>query len=310
MATKSLSSSQVSGANQWLAWWRGRQAEPLYFLLPTILPLLVLTLYPFLRSIWLAFTGYDLYKKDSSFIGLRNFIALLGDDPLFWLALRNTIAWTILIVGISYLLGLMTALALNERIWFRTLFRGIALIPWVCPAVVAGITWRWIYEPNFGPLVYYLQQWGLLERKMSFLASKETALYAAVVMAVWKLLPFMVVMLLAGLQAVPDEYYEAAAIDGASAWTRFRYITFPLVNRVGSIAFLLSTIWAFNHFDSMYTLTGGGPANATMLLSQFAYENAFRYFQVGYASAIGVMMLIVLATPITLYIRQIFRDTE
>jgi len=310
MAVKPLTAARIGGLNRLLRFARGRQATPIYYLLPTIIPLLALTVYPFMRGLWLAFTDYNLYLKETHFTGITNFITLVSQDTLFWGSLRNNLIWTVGIVILTYLLGFFTALALNESIPLRGLFRGIALIPWVCPAVVAGLTWRWIYDPNFGLLNYAFQQLGLIHRNVGWLSDRNTALIATMIVAVWKLLPFMVVMLLAGLQAVPLELYEAAAIDGAGTWGRLRYITIPLLNRVGSIAFLLSTIWAFNHFDSVYVLTGGGPGNRTMLLSIMAYQYAFRFFKVGYASAIGVVMLILILTPMTLYIRRVMQDVE
>jgi len=287
---------------------RSRQATPLYFLLPTLLPLLILTLYPFLNATWLAFTKYDLYKKDSSFIGFGNFVELLTNDSLFWLALRNTVTWTIGVILMAYVLGFITSLALNRPIRYRTLFRAIVLIPWVCPPVVAGRVWQWIYDASFSPLTFVLRQVGLIDHNIAWLGDKNTALPAAMIMAVWKLQPFMIVMLLAGLQAVPDELYEAAAIDGAGPLQQLRFITVPLLNRIAIIALLFSAAWTFNQFDSLYTLTGGGPANLTMVLSLMAYQSAFRYYQVAYASAIGVVMLVLLAIPITLYARRTLRD--
>jgi multiple sugar transport system permease protein len=286
---------------------RGPSLTPLYFLLPSIVPLVALTVYPLLRGIWLAFTPYDQYRQDASFIGLANFGALLTDDSVFWTAVRNTAVWTIGIVVATYVLGLLTALALNEAIPLRGLFRGIALVPWVCPAVVAGLTWRWIYDANVGPLNHALRQLGLAAG-VGWLANDRTALLATMIVSVWKLLPFMIVMLLAGLQAVPQELYEAASVDGANVWARFRDVTLPLLNRIGGIAFLLSVIWTFNQFDSVYVLTQGGPGNSTMLLSLLTYLYAFRYFQIGYASAIGVVMLILLLLPMSLFIRQVLHD--
>lgn len=287
---------------------RRKQLTPYLYLLPTILPLLLLTLYPFLRVIGLSFTGYDLYKRDSSFIGLSNFTQLLTQDNLFWLALRNNVIWTFGIVTATYILGLLTALALNENFPLRTFFRGITLVPWVCPGVVAALIWNLIYDPNFSFLSYGLQQLGITERRIGFLSDKNTALYAAMVMAIWKFLPFMIVMLLAGLQAIPGELYEAAAIDGADLGQKFRHITLPLLNRVGSVALLLSVISAFNHFDSLFVLTGGGPGNRTMLLSLMTYQSAFRYFQIGYSSALGILMMLILLVPLTLYMRRVLLD--
>ncbi len=307
MAVKSIFAVGGRGERAWRLLNR-RDVVPYYYLLPTLIPLLALTLYPFLRGIYLAFTDYSLYTKTISFVGVANLATLLTNDTLFWGSLTNNVIWTIGIVFITYVLGLFTALALNESIPLRALFRGIALIPWVCPAVVAGLTWRWIYDPNFGLLNFTFRALGLIDRNVGWLSDKETALASAMVVAVWKLLPFMVVMLLAGLQAISSELYEAAAIDGAGVLQRFRHITIPLLNRVGGIALLLCTIWAFNHFDSVYVLTGGGPGNRTMLLSIMAYQNAFRFFKIGYASAIGVVMLVLLLTPMMLYIRRVMQD--
>lgn len=300
--------AEVSWRDRFARGWRGGFLTPLYFLLPSIVPLLALTLYPLLRGIWLAFTPYDQYKQDASFIGLANFGALVTEDSVFWTAVRNTTVWTIGIVIATYVLGLLTALALNEAIPLRGLFRGVALVPWVCPAVVAGLTWRWIYDANVGPLNYVLRQLGLEAGNIGWLANDRTALLATMIVSVWKLLPFMVVMLLAGLQAVPAELYEAASVDGANIWARFRDVTLPLLSRIGGIAILLSVIATVNQFDTVYVLTQGGPGNSTMLLSLLTYLYAFRYFQIGYASAIGVVMLLLLLVPMSLYIRQMLRE--
>jgi len=293
-----------------VSFWRSRQATPFYFLLPTLIPLLLLTLYPFLNALWLSFTTYDSYNKDLSFKGLTNFSTLLTGDDLFWVAVRNTVAWTSGVMISTYVLGLITALVLNRPLRFRAFFRAIVLIPWVCPPVVAGRVWGWIYDANFSPLSFLLQQLGLIDHKIAWLADKNLALPAAMGMAIWKLFPFMVVMLLAGLQAVPDELYEASGIDGANAWQQLRFITIPLLNRVGIIALLFSSAWTFNQFDSVYALTQGGPGNHTMLLSLMAYQAGFRYFQFAYAAAIGIIMLIILAVPISIYVRRTLLSSE
>jgi ABC-type sugar transport system permease subunit len=289
---------------------RGKEVEPLLYLAPTMIPLLVLNLYPFLRGVYFAFTEYDLYKKDTTFTGLSNFVELIVRDSLFWGAFRNNIVWTVGIVAIAYVIGFFTSLALNQKLPGRALFRGIALIPWVCPSVVAGYTWRWIYDPAFGLLNYVLVKMGVIEGYVSWLSDKQVALAACMLVAVWRFLPFAVVMLLAGLQAIPEELYEAAAIDGAGTVGKMRYVTLPLLNRVGAIAILLMTISAFNHFDSVYAMTQGGPGNRTMLLSIMSYLYAFRFYRIGFASAIGVIMLVVLAVPIFLYVRRVLQDVE
>lgn len=308
MSVKSSTAGQPSSANALLRFLRSKEITPLYYLAPTVIPLLVLNLYPLLRGIYLAFTDYDMYKKDATFKGVVNFVELFTDDTLFWGALKNNLIWAVGIVAVTYVLGFLTALALNQKLPLRALFRGVALIPWVCPSVVAGLTWRWIYDPAFGLLNYVFQRLGLVEGYVSWLSDRDTALAATMIVAVWRLLPFTVVMLLAGLQAIPEALYEAAAIDGAGLIGRMRYVTIPLLNRVGKITVLLTTIWAFNHFDSLYVLTAGGPGNRTMLLSIMAYMSAFRYFKVGYASAVGVVMLLILSLPITLYVRQVMED--
>ncbi len=310
MSTKSLSIPLPEGLERLSRRLSNRHITPYYYLLPTVIPLLLLTVYPLLRGIYLAFTQYNLYNKDTTLVGVFNFVELTTNDTLFWGALTNNIIWTVGIVAISYVLGLFTSIALNENIPLRGLFRGLALIPWVCPAVVAALAWRWIFDPHFGMLNYMLMEIGLIERNIGWLGDKNTALIATMIVAIWKLLPFSVVMLLAGLQTVPEELYEAAAIDGAGVLGRFRWVTLPLLNRVGKIAILLTTIWAFNHFDSVYVLTGGGPGDTTMLLSIMSYLNAFRFFKIGYASAVGVVMLILLLLPITLYTRQVLEDVE
>ena len=165
MAVKSMFAVGSRSERAWRLLNR-RSVVPYYYLLPTLVPLLALTLYSFLRGIYLAFTDYSLYTRTISFVGVANLVALLTNDIFFWGSLTNNVIWTINIVFITYVLGLFTALALNESIPLRALFRGIALIPWVCPAVVAGLTWRWIYDPNFDLLNFTFHSLSLIDRNV------------------------------------------------------------------------------------------------------------------------------------------------
>lgn len=275
---------------------------PYLYVLPMLVLLTGIITYPLFYAVGLAFTDHNPLFPVTSFIGLRNFGELFQEE-VFTNALFRTIIWTVGVVTAEFILGLITALLLNEKFPGRIICRALVLFPWVVPWVVAGILWRSIFHPSLGFLNYVLRALGFIEEGISWLGP-DYALVALMIMMIWKLIPFMTVILLAGLGSIPPELYEAARIDGANPWQSLTRITLPLIAPISGIAVLLSSIWMFRHFDIVQAITQGGPVNATMLLSVMSYQNAFRFYRMGYGSAIGVFMFVVLLIPVYFYIRN------
>jgi multiple sugar transport system permease protein len=287
-----------------------RQISPYIFIFPSIALMAAVILAPLVRGIVMSFNDVNIIKQgEMHFIGLQNYANMIS-DPVFHIALRNTAIWTIGVVFFQYMIGLGVALLLNEPIPFRGFFRGLVLVPWVVPSVVAALDWRWIYVPDYGILNYILRTLGLISDPLQWLADRHTAMIAVIIVGVWKSVPFMAVVLLAGLQSIPKELYDAAEVDGASIIQRFMYITMPNLRYLSAIVTMLAIIWTFNDFDIVYVMTKGGPSNATHLLSTYAYLSAFTYSDLGYAAAISVFMLLILLIFAIIYSQILTKGSE
>jgi multiple sugar transport system permease protein len=270
-------------------------------LLPGLAIVAFVFAYPIGRAVALSFTDYNLLEADRGvdFVGLANF-GWIWRQELFWLSLRNTAILTVLVVGLELVVGLGVALLLAEAFRGVGLFRGVFILPWAIPTVVVAFLFRAYLSPRFGLLnltVSNVQQ-GLGMREDNFvfdwLGSASTALLAAALVLTWKGLPFVMLVLLAGLQGIPRELGEAARIDGASAWQELRYVTLPSLKLVIQIVVVLRIISTFNGFEMVYLLTGGGPQNATRVLAVEVFNRAFVTHQIGRAAAITVVMLLFL----------------
>jgi multiple sugar transport system permease protein len=272
-------------------------------LLPATLALLAVIAYPLLYGFYLGLTNANPLSLEREFIGLQNYRDIF-DDSVYQNSLWLTIRYTLVIVTIEFPLAMILALMLNEPIRGRAIYRALLLIPWVMPNVVAAIIWRWIYSPDFGLLNFALAELHIIDSYLSFTGDPNRALPAVIAVSVWKGLPFSTVVLLAGLQAVPADLYEAARVDGANAWQRFRDITIPGMLSIIVIVLVLRAVWSFNSFDLVYVLTGGGPGWATQLLSIYVYLTSFQYQQLGYGAAMAVTMLVILAVPVAIFVRR------
>jgi multiple sugar transport system permease protein len=287
-----------------------RWASPYLLILPSVVLMAVIILVPLVRGILMSFYSVNIIKQgEMHFIGLQNYIQMFA-DPVFHIALRNTLIWTIGVVFFQYIIGLGVALLLNEPIPFRGLFRGLVLVPWVVPSVVAALDWRWIYAPDYGILNYILLTLGVISDPLQWLADRHLAMLAVVIVGVWKSTPFMAVVLLAGLQSIPKELYDAAEVDGSNMLQRFWYITMPNLSYLSTIVTMLAIIWTFNDFDIVYVMTKGGPSNATHLLSTYAYLSAFTYSDLGYAATISVIMLLILLVFAIIYSQMLKKGNE
>jgi multiple sugar transport system permease protein len=243
------------------------------------------------------------------FIGLRNYTDLLGNDQVQIAALR-TVQFTLLTVPGVVLLGLGAALLLNQRLRGMALLRWIILLPWAVPLVAAGVMWRLLVHGNFGALNGLLFQLGLIDSYIPFLSNPQLALGAVAVAQVWREFPLAAILVLAGLQTVPAELYEAAKVDGASALARFRHITLPLVRPSLLVVLVYETMTAVAVFDLVYVLTGGGPGNATTLFSWFAYAASFKLLNLGQGAALSLMMALGLILLIVAYLRLLPTEEE
>lgn len=286
---------------------------------PALLLVLVIGVYPMLDSIRLAFLQYDLLRipaEGTPFVGLANFGAIFS-EPRFIQTLQTTFLFTILAVSGNLCLALTISTVLNQDFRGRGTLRTIVLVPWVTPPVVAAAVWLWLYEPGRSPLNQVLSQLGLIERNIGFLTDTATywgplsiPLLSVTLVRIWFGLPFAVIMLLAGLQSIPRDLYEAAELDGASVFTRFRTITIPLLKPVLTILLALLVIGGLGHFDINYVMTGGGPNNMTNTLAVIAYQEAFNSFRFDYAAAISVVILIFTSMIAVFYIWRRFKELQ
>lgn len=282
---------------------RGQRLSDGRFAVLLTLPALALfvgvVLYPFVTALVTGFFEQSLLRPGREFVGLDNYRAILGGD--FWQLFRNTAIFTLGATVIPFGLGLVLALALNVGIRGSSVLRGIFLLPWVIPSVVVSFLWLWIFNANYGVLNGILTTVGL--DTVAWLGVPDTAMAAVIIAKSWATFPWMMVMLLAGLQSIPAELYEATSVDGAGPLRRFRTITWPHLRRVAGIVVLLELIWNFQHFDTIFVLTGGGPAGATRTFSVAVYESAFQAFDLGRAGALGGLWVVILSVLVIGYIR-------
>ncbi|WP_369190689.1 carbohydrate ABC transporter permease [Streptomyces sp. R08] len=281
---------------------RGAPDHAAWFLvLPALIPILVLSVGPLLYGVLLAFTDSQSGRTTpTQWIGGLNFRDLLH-DTLFWESFRIGLVWAVGVTVPQFLLALGLALLLNQDLRLRWLARALAIVPWAMPEVVVGIMWRIVYNPDAGILNETLHDLGLGNGR-DWLSSLTTALPAVIVVGIWAGMPQTTVALLAGLQNTPRELHEAAAVDGAGAWRRFRTVTWPALRPVALAITALNLIWNFNSFALVYVLTNGGPGGRTRLPMLFAYEEAFRYGQFGYAAAMGCVMVAVISVLLAVFL--------
>lgn len=268
----------------------------------------MLSVGPLLYGFSLAFTDSQAGRTTSTqFTGLANFGDLLHDS-LFWESFRIGIVWAVSVTVLQFVLALGLALLLNENLRFRWLARTLALVPWAMPEVVVGIMWRLVYHPDAGILNKTLMQLHLISDNVDWLTSLSVALPAVIVVGVWAGMPQTTVVLLAGLQNVPVELKEAAQLDGAGMWRRFTTVTWPALRPVVVAVTALNFIWNFNSFGLVYVLTQGGPGGKTRLPMLFSYEEAFKYGQFGYAAAMGLVMVALIAVLLTVFLRKKLKE--
>lgn len=270
-------------------------------LLPSLLVIGVVIIYPLVYTVFISFFNKDLLNPGSvPFVGLKNYATLLGAEN-FRLAFKNSVMVTALAVTIQMVLAFALALLLHKPFKGRGLVRGILILPWALPTFVAAFAWIWMLDYNYGIVNHLLEAVGL--SRVAWLGQPGTAYLAIVAANIWKGLPWTLVVLMAGLELVPQELSEAARVDGASWWDEIRHVILPSMSAVISVTVVLRTIWTFNWFDLIYLMTGGGPARSTLVLPIEVYKTAFTSYKMGLASAIGSIMFVVLGLFSVFYFR-------
>ena len=270
-----------------------------FFLLPSLSGLVLFTLLPILASLGLTLFEWDLLTSPQ-FVGLGNFQRLIHDRN-FWTALGHTLQFIVGYIPLVMILSLGVAVILNQKIRGVILFRAALFTPVVSAWVAVALLWKWIFNPKFGIVNYLLGLIGI--QGPAWLFDPQWAMPAIIITSVWKDIGFVMVMFLAGLQGIPTEYYEAASIDGASSWRRFRHITLPLLSPTTFFALIISLINSFQVFDQVWIMTGGGPAGATSVLVEQIVKNAFSYSRMGYAATLSWVLFLLVFTATAFQMR-------
>lgn len=264
-------------------------------LIPAGLMIALLILYPLIAGICYSFTDYSvLGKKKVNFVGLKNYIEMFTTDTDYLSVLGFTFVLALVSTMLAYVVGLMIALLLNMRMKGRGLFRSLVLLPWIISMAVAAQNWKWLLNDRYGIINHILMSLHLIEQPLIFLGDLDLVRPTVIVISAWKSLPFMIIIILAALQGVPQDQYESAAMDGANKWQIFRYITLPSIKGVSFMCIMLMFIWSFNSYEGIALLTGGGPGKFTNTLAVYTYKMAFHSNRLGYASAISVVVMIIL----------------
>ncbi len=271
-------------------------------ILPTLLVMALFTIYPLLDGLRMAFTNRNLLREDVDFVGLDNFGRMLSDD-IFWVSFYHSILLTAVVVALQFVLGLVLAWAMMQKLPGMGLFKSVIMASWVIPVAATVIMFKFMAQPDVGLINIMLSWVGLEEWNKYWLGDINAALPFIMLLHLWRNVPFYGVAFLAAMQAVPRSYYEAAEIDGASAWQRFIHITLPGIRSMIIVMVTIHVLWTFNNFDFVYLATGGGPVNATDVLPVYVYRLSWNSYTLGYSASIGSVMLLILMIYFIVYIR-------
>ncbi|MGE5412000.1 MAG: carbohydrate ABC transporter permease [Clostridiales bacterium] len=263
----------------------------LLFLSPTLVIFTTFILFPVLFSFYLSFQSWNMFSTQSTFIGLDNYSRMIASDE-FWMVLKNTLIYTLGTIPLNMVLSLIIAYVLNKKLKGKKFLRTAFFAPVVISPVAAAVIWRWLYDPNFGLLNYFIGLFGI--GAINWLNDPTAAMFALIIMGVWKTLGVNMVLFSAGLQGIPESYYEAAQLDGAGWWAKFWHITIPMLSPTTFFIMIMSMIGSFQVFDIVYVLTSGGPLGSTKVLVFYIYEHAFKFFEMGYASAVSYFLFAIL----------------
>ena len=273
----------------WLGFW---------FMVPAAAFLILFLAYPLGLGIWLSFTDSRI-GRGGAYVGFENY-EWLADDGIFWLSVFNTLLYTIVASIIKFALGLYLALLLNRHMPFKAFIRAAVLIPFIVPTVLSAIAFWWIYDAQFSIISWSLRHMGLISRNINFLGDGNWARASVIIANIWRGVPFVAITLLAGLQTVSPSLYEAATLDGASPWQRFRYITYPLLTPIIAVVMTFSVLFTFTDFQLIWAMTRGGPVNATHLMATLSYQRAILSGRLGEGAAIATAMIPFLLAAVTI----------
>ena len=300
--TEKVKKQNIFGSilNQWTSF---------LMLMPAIASLLIVSIYPTVKTIWMSFFDKSILKKEEPFIGLANYIEAFSKAGT-WQTIFNTLFFAIVSLALGVSLAMLIATKLIKPYPLRGFFRAMFLIPWVTPPLVASIVWRFIFSENFSPINSILLKLHLIKVPVNFLGSTATflgvsePLIVLTIINVWSIFPFLMVMFIAGLQTVPQEIYEAARMDGAGKMATFWKITVPCIRPVITSSIVLELIWQFNNFNISYMVTNGGPLGLTKTMAVEVYQAAFTNYRYGYASALSIIMMLIALIPSIFYTRS------
>jgi multiple sugar transport system permease protein len=275
----------------------------LLFIAPFLVAALFFMVYPVVEAVRMSFYSYNPLRPElSSFVGLANFEYIFR-DPLFWDSFWQATVWTVLSILFQTVFGVAIALLLHQTLAGMAIFRGLLLFPYIVPTVVIALIWRWIFNPEIGVVNYALQSAGLISQPIYWLSTPSMAMASTILLNVWKYTPFVVICVLARLQTVPLELYDAAKVDGAGIVRRFLDVTLPQLKEVLIVVIVFRTIWTFNKFEEIYLLTKGGPGTSTFNLAVYSFEQSMANLRLGVGAATGVVMMVMLFLGSIVYLR-------
>jgi ABC-type sugar transport system permease subunit len=279
------------------------RAVGLLFIAPFVAAAAFFMVYPILEAIRMAFFTYNPLRPDlSTFAGLANFRFIFA-DPLFWDSFWQATVWTFLSIVFQTVFGVAIAMLLHQALPGIAFFRGLLLFPYIVPTVVIALIWRWIFNPEIGVVNHALQGAGLISQPIYWLSTPSMAMASTIMLNVWKYTPFVVICVLARLQTVPLELYDAAKVDGAGVARRFLDVTLPQLKEVLVVVIVFRTIWTFNKFEEIYLLTKGGPGTSTFNLAVYSFEQSIANLRLGVGAATGVVMMVMLFVGSIIYLR-------
>lgn len=286
------------------------RGQAIVLMAPALAVYSLFAIWPMIDVVILSFQNWNGIREDRYWVGLQNYYHILYNDPVFWVAFRNTVIWTFLSVVFPPLLGLLLALGLNQRLIGRAPLRAIYYLPVIIAPIAVATMWRWMYDPFFGLFTQMLTDMGLSSWAVDWLGDKDVALYSIFVAYVWQSVGFSMVLFLAGLQSVDKSLIDAAHIDGANRREIFKYVTLPALRPTITIVLVLSTISSLKAFDIVYGMTGGGPAQSTQMLALWAFTQSMQIFDYGRGSAVSVVLLAITLVIVVPYMRWSQRREE
>ncbi|NNH65607.1 carbohydrate ABC transporter permease [Rhizobium laguerreae] len=286
------------------------RVQALILLVPALAIYAVFALYPMLNVVILSFQKWNGLDPNRQFVGIANYAAIFTKDPVFWVAFRNTVIWTLMSLIFPPMVGLLLALSLNQKIFGRNGLRAIFYLPVIIAPIAVATMWKWMYDPFFGLFSQLLTSWGMQGWIKDWLGNRDIALYSVFVAYLWQTVGFSMVLFLAGLQNVSQTLVEAARIDGAGRWAVFKHVTLPALRPTITIVLVLSVISSLKAFDIVYGLTGGGPAQSTQMLALWAFTQAMQIFDFGRGAAISVVLLLITMAVVIPYLKWTQKHEE